>query len=118
MMTGRYSHPHGHTGKTNTFPSKNDKNIISHAAPPVGSCHKVDEKTRVVYLVRGGGAAGADFEGVFCRFVIFFLSLTECAAFKTNDCEVRNRFDKIDEDLKREDCIELPPDVGSIKFGL
>ncbi|QIX01113.1 hypothetical protein AMS68_006630 [Peltaster fructicola] len=36
----------------------NDKNIISHASPVVGSCHQIDAKTGAVYLVTGSGAAG------------------------------------------------------------
>ena len=41
----------------------NDRNIISHASPSESSCHKIDSRTKAMYLVVGSGAAAADFWG-------------------------------------------------------
>jgi len=46
------------------FCSQSDSNIISHASPVEGSCHSVDSRTGALFLVTGGGAAGAVYFGI------------------------------------------------------
>ncbi|KAN0096583.1 hypothetical protein V8E51_015388 [Hyaloscypha variabilis] len=42
---------------------QNDVNIISHSSPVIDTCHTVDSRTGALFLVTGGGAAGAIFQG-------------------------------------------------------
>lgn len=51
--------------------SNSDTNIISHASPPVGTCHGIDSGTQAVYLVVGDGAAGSKYWGKvdFCSLL-------------------------------------------------
>jgi hypothetical protein len=54
--------------------SKADVNIISHSSPPLNTCHKIDKKTKVLYLVTGDGAAGGRFACMFCTVWILLRS--------------------------------------------